>query len=71
MESNQQHYHSELWGDVEFFPVSGKSVATKCKHCILQRTDIDCLSAPCTSLEREDGLDGYYSIHQMPNEQNQ
>lgn len=71
MESNQQQYHSDMWGDVEFIPVSGKAVQTKCKHCILRQTDIDCLSAPCTSQERDDGLDGYFSIHQMPNEQNQ
>ena len=59
-------FHSDLWGTVQFFPVSGKAASTKCKHCILQRTEQDCLAAPCTPQEREDGQDGYYSIHQMP-----
>ena len=59
-------FHSDLWGDVEFFPVSGKAVSTKCKHCILARDETACLQAPCTPQEREDGQDGYYSIHQMP-----
>ena len=39
--SNQQQFHSDLWGDVEFFPVSGKAASTKCKHCILQCTEAD------------------------------
>lgn len=62
----QQQYHSDLWGDVQFFPVSGKAVNTKCRHCILARTDMDCLAAPCTSQEREDGQDGYYTRQEMP-----
>ena len=64
----QDTFTSDLWGEVQFFPVSGKAVNTKCKHCILLRTEQDCLDAPCTPHEREDGQDGYYSVHQMPKE---
>ena len=65
--AKQQQYESKVWGDVQFSPVSGKAASTKCRHCILAGTEMDCLAAPCTPQEREDGLNGYYSIHQMPN----
>ena len=64
----QQQYESEMFGVADFFPVTGKAVNTKCRHCILARTEKDCLAAPCTPIERKDGRDGYYSIHQMPKE---
>lgn len=60
-------YLSPVWGATQFFPVSGKAVGAKCRHCILQRTDSDCLAAPCEPSERTDGQSGYFSIHQMPN----
>lgn len=63
---NQQQYNSVMFGMTYFFPVTGKAVNTKCKHCILQRSDTDCVEAPCSPGERKDGQHGYYSIHEMP-----
>lgn len=63
----QQQYESPVWGTVSFFPVTGKAAGAKCRRCILARTHSDCMAAPCEPQEREDGLNGYYSIHQMPN----
>ena len=61
--NTQQHYSSETWGLVEFFPHKEDN---RCRKCLLCRSEEDCRNAPCSSNERNDKLDGYYTIHQMP-----
>lgn len=62
--STQQHFSSTLWGMLEFIPSGNDN--TKCRHCLLSRSDEDCMQAPCDSGERMDGESGYFTIHQMP-----
>lgn len=61
--STQEHFHSELWGLLEFFPHKD---ANRCMKCLLCHSEKDCLQAPCEASERNDKMTGYYSIHQMP-----
>ena len=59
-------YVSRKWGETVFRPVRGKAARTKCRHCILRGTYEDCAVAPCLPDERTDGLDGYFTIQDMP-----
>lgn len=62
---DQMSFTSEEWGLLTFFP--SKKAKTDCRHCLLMRdSPKECLKAPCTPEERADGLNGYYSIHNMP-----
>ena len=68
---DQMSFSSEEWGQLTFFPSNKPN--TDCRHCLLWRNGDDgspkeCLKAPCIPEERVDGLSGYYSIHDMPNQ---
>lgn len=73
---DQTSFMSTEWGCLTFYPTRSDKWTDTCRHCILwkhkdQQTDSDeCLSAPCSSQDRNDGLSGYYSIHEIPNSNN-
>lgn len=60
----QNHFASEIFGQLDFFPV--KDVKRKCLKCLLYRTPEECEEAPCDEISRNDKLNGYFSIHNMP-----
>ena len=69
---DQQTYQSTTWGTLHFCPTASTKWTDTCRHCLLwvqkpyQRPDDECLNAPCNSEDREDGLNGYFSIQEMP-----
>ncbi len=69
---DQNSFQSTLWGCLSFFPTKGNGWKDCCRHCLLwvhkdQQTDHDeCLSAPCSSEDRSDHQNGYFSIQNMP-----
>ena len=66
--STQNHFHSELWGMLAFYEAAGSNGKYKCRHCLLCRSNEDCMDAPCEPGERSDGKSGYFSVMQMPDE---
>ncbi|MCR5037902.1 MAG: hypothetical protein K6A94_00995 [Bacteroidales bacterium] len=65
---NQNGFMSTTWGQTAFCPTKDDKWAHNCRLCILNRSE-ECQEAPCTSEERIDGKRGYFSIHDMPNQQ--
>lgn len=69
---NQSEFMSSLWGRLTFYPTKGNGWKDTCKHCLLwvrkeeQNPQDECLSAPCSCDERQDGRNGFYSIRNMP-----
>ena len=61
--STQEHFHSELWGLLTFFPHKDDN---RCRKCLLCRSEKDCMNAPCDASERVDKQTGYFSIHEIP-----
>ena len=70
--SNQNHFHSELWGLLTFVSTGSDKWSDNCRHCPLwkhksEQTPYDeCLHASYSHEDRADGRDGYFSIHNMP-----
>lgn len=70
---NQNTFQSTEWGTLDFVKSASEKWTDTCRHCLLwknkneQTDDDECLSAPCSPQDRNDGLSGYYSIHEMPN----
>lgn len=64
---NQDKFYSEVWGELTFFPTKGFD-GRNCSHCLLNCDwcENECVNAPCVSVERKDGRNGYFSIHEMP-----
>lgn len=68
----QQHYQSEMWGQLTFYPTNSNKWKDNCRHCLLwvnkqdQTPNDECLNAPCDPTDRADGQHGYFSIHQFP-----
>ncbi len=68
----QDEYISQTWGALNFFPTKGNSYKETCQKCLLLHTFNDeiepteCDLAPCQAIDRLDGQNGYFSIHQMP-----
>lgn len=63
----QDTFHSDFFGELTFVELkknfSGYDI---CAKCLLKRLPEECHKAPCTPAEREDKRNGYYSVHQMP-----
>ncbi len=65
-------FQSAMWGCLTFYSTNSNKWQDNCRHCLLwvhkklQRPDDECLQAPCSHDDREDGRDGYFSIHNMP-----
>lgn len=60
---------SSLWGVCRFAPVpKGKNEAWACAHCILHRSQSfeECELIPCRAFQRTDGVNGYFTIRQIP-----
>ena len=62
---NQNHYNSEIFGQLEFFATNNDKWTDNCRKCLLYRSK-ECLDAPCDVEERKDRQRGYFSIHEMP-----
>lgn len=67
--SNQNHFYSEVWGQLEFFEAKTDSWTDNCRHCLLLHS-AECQEAPCAVEERADKRQGYYAIHDMPKTKN-
>jgi hypothetical protein len=63
---DENHFVSKKWGELMFIPTKTNSVKNTCRHCLLRHSEDECQQAPCASYQREDGREGYFSIHQMP-----
>ena len=65
---DQMHFTSERWGLLTFFPTKGNKWKDTCRHCLLWDPEDkeECARAHCEAQIRTDGLNGYYSIHDMP-----
>lgn len=60
---------SSLWGVCRFYPApKNKSEAWACLHCIFHRSQSfeECELIPCRAFQRSDGLNGFFSIRQIP-----
>lgn len=62
---NQMHFTSVKWGLLTFFPAKSNKIKDTCQKCMLRNSE-ECYMAPCDDLLRADGLQGYFSIHDMP-----
>lgn len=67
---NQMHFTSETWGLLTFFPTKGEKWNDTCRHCLLWNIEDkrECAEAHCTAGGRNDGQNGYYSIHEFPSQ---
>lgn len=63
---SQDTFESKRWGTLHFFEVKEINYNACCKRCLLNGSGDECRSAPCVPWCREDGKNGYFSIHQMP-----
>ena len=69
---DQNVFQSVLWGQLNFVQCESKKWTDTCRHCLLwvhkdsQTENDECISAPCSSEDREDGKNGYFSIQEMP-----
>ena len=63
----QDYFYSDVWGELTFFPTNDFG-EKNCRHCLLNcdKCQEECDSAPCISIDRTDGKNGYFSIHQFP-----
>ena len=66
MREKQLVFDSANFGLLYFVPV--KKDKNTCKHCMLYRSQEECLIAPCTRFMRVDMQEGYFTIQQMPEE---
>lgn len=72
MSHQDKIYSPYLQREVTFFPVKkNETSSVTCKKCILQKIRKECFRAPCAPCDRDDGQNGYFSIHEMPNEKQQ
>lgn len=71
----QNHFNSETWGMLEFFPAASSRWSDTCRHCLLWNgadgDKTECYEAHCESSDRDDGREGYFSIHDMPMQKNE
>lgn len=67
---NQMHFTSERWGLLTFFPSKTDKWKDTCRHCLLWDNELgetlECSAAHCRAESRQDGKNGYYSIHEIP-----
>lgn len=63
--NTQEHFSSETWGLLTFYPSGNDKWTDNCRLCLLYRSQ-ECEQAPCCAEERSDGERGYFSIHDMP-----
>lgn len=74
--TDENSFMSTEWGKLTFYEAASNKWTDTCRHCLLwvypeNRTDRDeCLTAPCSCDERADHRNGYYSIHNMPQQTN-
>lgn len=64
---HEKYFVSEKWGVLVFFPTKTIKYKETCKKCLLLLSN-ECVDAHCTSMEREDEMNGYFSKHEMPKE---
>lgn len=60
---------SSLLGVCRFAPVpKGNNEAWACAHCILYRSQSfeECEPIPCRDYQRSDGVNGFFTIRQIP-----
>ena len=66
-------FRSKRWGLLTFVPKDSTRWTDTCRHCPLwvrrdeQSKGDECLAAPCTAEQRHDGLNGYFTINNIPN----
>lgn len=65
---DQMHFVSKQWGLLTFFPAPSNKTKDTCQKCLLRDSE-ECQNAPCSDFQRYDRREGYYSIHDMPNQQ--
>lgn len=65
MSPDEMSFMSEKYGKLDFFETKTLEWKDACKHCLLWNSD-ECSRADCMSIQRFDGKNGYFSIHQMP-----
>lgn len=67
---DENHFISMIWGRLDFVPTASAKWKDTCRHCLLWNNEdgqtTECLQTPCRSEGRSDGRNGYFSIHQMP-----
>jgi len=66
MPEDQNTFQSKKFGALTFFPAKDAEWKNTCRHCLLYHSEKECLQAACTTLDRQDGREGYFAIHQMP-----
>lgn len=69
---DENHFVSELWGVLQFYPTRTDDMKETCRKCMLRCLECseECAKAKCTADQRRDKRNGYYSIHQMPKQRN-
>ena len=65
LSTNENYFTSEAWGRLEFFPTKSDDPRKTCCHCLL-RNSKECATVKCQATERQDGKNGYFSIHDFP-----
>lgn len=66
LSDDENYFMSETWGLLTFYPTKSDSENETCRHCLL-RPQCDVIDVHCMAWNRQDGRNGYFSIHQMPN----
>ena len=66
MPEDQNTFQSKTFGTLTFFPSRDAKWKNTCRHCLLGRTEEECMQAACSAMDRKDGREGYFSVHQMP-----
>lgn len=71
LSDDESVFSSTLWGTVKFFPSKDNSFKNTCQKCILYDNAAgrctESNNAHCADYERADRREGYFSIHEMPN----
>ena len=69
---DENQFVSELWGVLQFYPTRTDDMKETCQKCLLRCLECseECAKAKCTTDQRRDKRNGYYSIHQMPKQRN-
>jgi len=66
MPENQNTFQSKTFGTLTFFPARDAKWKNTCRHCLLNRSEEECMQACCSAQERSDRREGYFSIQQLP-----